>query len=101
METIYELRRKRNQYYNLKDSLEIIVRNLNDSIDALNVSNQKINESYTIDGVAADNNKISNCKNELIEHRDEILSSVIPAIEQEIRNLRQKIQQAESELTEF
>lgn len=100
MENIYELKRKRDQYYNLKDRLQLTVNNLNNTIDSLNSSDHRIDSCYTIDGAKADNNKLSSYKASLEGHKNKILYTVIPSIDREISNLRWKIQQAELELTE-
>lgn len=101
MENIYQLKTKRDQYYSLKDNLQIIIRHLNSSIDALNTSIQKMKESYTIDGVTIDNGKLLAYRNDLEENKNQIVQTVIPAIDKEISNLKWKIQQLELELTDF
>lgn len=101
MEKIYQLKKQRDIYYNLKEYLQIMVRHLNSSIESLNVSNQKMKENYVIDGLAADNNKIFYSIQTLEEERNRVLYTVIPSIEKELNNLRWRIQQAELELTEL
>lgn len=99
MNDIYELKKRRDQYYSLRDNLQIIIRHLNSSIEALDTSIQKMNDCYTIDGVTFDNDKIKTYRNNLEEERNNILHTVIPNIDKEINSLKWKIQQLE--LTSF
>lgn len=86
-----ELKQKLRRYYNLMEDVQVIIKNLNDSINELNHCDKRLIDYYTINDGAFDNGKISNCKNKIINKRDFLQSTIIPSIQREITKLQKKI----------
>lgn len=92
METIYELRRKRSQYYNLKDNLYYAINNLNSAIDYITFVCDEYKKAYTIDSMSADNNRLENQKKKLLDKKTFITNVIIPRVNANIYSLDLKIQ---------
>lgn len=86
-----ELKQKLRRYYNLMEEIQVVIKNLNDSINELNHCDKRMVDYYAINDAAFDNGKITNCKNKIINKRDFLQATVIPSIQYEITKLKKKI----------
>ena len=101
MEDIYSLKRKRDQYYDLRDKLQIVENNINNALETLRISHQKMGEAYSINNAEVGNERLSKYIQEFEEQRDNILYTVIPNIDRELYSLKWQIQKKESELADI
>lgn len=101
MEDIYSFKRKRDQYYDLRDKLQIVVNNINNALETLRISRQKMGEAYSINNAEVGNERLSKYIQEFEEQRDNILYTVIPNIDRELYSLKWQIQKKESELADI
>lgn len=92
----YELEKNRKLYYSLIDNLSSIIKYIDDCIENLNQSLIKFCEAFNIDGMSADNNKLSNCNKTLIDRRNALKNVIIPAINEEINRINMQIAQLEA-----
>ena len=92
MNTLYELKKERNQYYDLKDKLYYIVKRLDLSVDCISPASDTYKYVYTIDSVVANNDKLNKLKKELLDKRNYISNVIIPKINERIYNLNLEIE---------
>lgn len=92
MDRLSELQNELNKYYNLKNSVESIIIPLNKAIDAIESASNKIGENYLIDSNPADLNKVIADKESLIEKKSFLISTVNPAIDNQIARIKSEIE---------
>ena len=89
---VYELKQLKNRFETLKDDLNgNVIPSLNDVSSSLNEANTLLQSAYTIDGEGADNKSISNNASNVNKASSYITSNVIPAIDDEIKKINNKI----------
>ena len=89
---VYELKQLKRRFETLKDDLNgSVISSLNAVNSSLNEANTLLLSSYTIDGEGADNNSISNNASNFEKTSSYITSNVIPAIDNEIRKINNRI----------
>ncbi|MEG2283423.1 MAG: hypothetical protein RSB99_02210 [Bacilli bacterium] len=81
----------RNQIMALKEQVNLVLINLNQSISSVEPASNKIGTYFNIDATSADNGKLLNLKNTLIAKRDHITNAVLPAIQGTIGSINQQI----------
>lgn len=96
---VYELEKKRTYYINLKENLKIMLTYLTNSIESLKSASKYIDNTYSVDGISADKNRIYKIREDLKQRKTNIINSVIPAIDIEIERLRRSIEEEEAKLT--
>ncbi|MEG1987459.1 MAG: hypothetical protein RR047_03235 [Bacilli bacterium] len=79
----------RNQIMALKEQVNLVLINLNQSISSVEPASNKIGTYFNIDATSADNGKL--LKNTLIAKRDHITNAVLPAIQGTIGSINQQI----------
>ncbi len=92
MDRLSELQNELNKYYNLKNSVESIIIPLDKAIDAIELASNKIGENYLIDSNPADSNKVIADKENLIEKKSFLISTVNPAIDIQIARVKREIE---------
>lgn len=89
---IYNLKQLRKRYNRLKSDLQgDVVSMLNKISKSFNKANSFLMESYTIDGMGADNKSISTNALNVENSSKYITGTVIPAIEREINSINNDI----------
>ena len=89
---VYELKQLKRRFETLKDDLNgSVISSLNAVNSSLNEANTLLLSSYTIDGEGADNKSISNNASNIEKTSSYITSNVIPAIDNEIRKINNRI----------
>ena len=99
MATLYELQTRLRQFYNLKDNLDYVVKYLNNSIDDLQPSVKNFLTAYSVDESSKGYVVLKKDLSTLVERRDTIKNTVIPAINFEIRKIKKDIEEEQSKLT--
>ena len=97
--TLYELIRTRNNYYDLKDNITIIINQYNSAIDSLDLVIKNFNLSYSVDDNSVGREETINQKNKLASNKSFLKDQVIPAINYQITQLNKKIEQEQQKLT--
>ena len=92
MASIYGLKRDLQRYYNLRDTVSNMVSNLDNCIDYIERAKSGLESSYTIDGVCADNGKLSGIKEVLASKKSTLSINVINEIDNEISRLNREIE---------
>lgn len=87
-----ELLIKKRKYENLKTNVTSIVNKLNSAIENLEVPISKIKNSYTIDSISVENNKLSIVKQNLVNKKNYLVNNVLYSIKQELREINQEIE---------
>lgn len=80
---------EKNKYSDLRDYLNLVLRQLNSCIDELETASNGAINNYTIDNVSNEKNKIDTNKTSLIKMRDDLRDIVIPQLDQKVINLSQ------------
>ena len=89
---VYELKQLKRRFETLKNDLNgSVISSLNAVNSSLNEANTLLISSYTIDGEGADNKSISNNASNIEKTSSYITSNVIPAIDNEIRKINNRI----------
>lgn len=89
---VYELKQLKRRFETLKDDLnESVIPSLSAVNSSLNEANTLLLSAYTIDGEGADNKSISNNASNIEKTSSYITSNVIPAIDNEIRKINNRI----------
>ena len=89
---VYELKQLKRRFETLKDDLNgSVISSLNAVNSSLNEANTLLISSYSIDGEGADNKSISNNASNIEKTSSYITSNVIPAIDNEIRKINNRI----------
>ena len=88
-----ELMKKRREYYRLLDNVKELAGSLSVSYNDMEYA-INIGEYFTIDEIAADNNKIKKIRETVDSSRDYLNNSVIPAIISKINQLSNEIEDA-------
>ena len=95
MNRLPELNNKLNSYYNLKSSIDSIISFFVRSIESIDAA-QGIGNQYILNDVSADLGKVQNNKNKLVNKKNHLQQTIIPSIENQIRQTRREIE-AETE----
>ena len=80
------------KYKNLKSNINLIVSELNKAIENLEISSNKIGNSYSINSSSIDNGKISSVRQDLINRRNYLKNIVLVQINKEINELDNNIE---------
>ena len=89
---VYELKQLKRRFETLKDDLnESVIPSLSAVNSSLNEANTLLLSAYTIDGEGAYNKSISNNASNIEKTSSYITSNVIPAIDNEIRKINNRI----------
>lgn len=103
---INNLTRYRNNYDNerrkYRDSLNYaqkLVRNLTDSINYLNTSNDYMKRYFTINNKTADSGETSKTKEQINQMVKKLNNTIIPSINSNISNLNTKITKTDREIS--
>ena len=80
---------EKNKYSDLRDYLNLVLKQLNSCIEKLESASDVTKNNYTIDNVSNEKSKIDKNKNYLIKMRDDLRDIVIPQINQKVINLSQ------------
>ena len=87
-----ELLSKKRKYENLKTNVTSVINKLNSAIENLEVPANKIKNSYIIDSVSVENNKLSVVKQNLINKKNYLVNNVLYSIKQELIEIKQQIE---------
>lgn len=96
MSRLSSLYRQLRQYRTFLEDINDCVNALNKTIDSAEGA-IKIGEYYTIDDTTADNNIIKNSRNELINKKELLNGTILPAIRRKIRDIENEIARLEAE----
>ena len=99
MATLYEMQTRVKQFYNLRENLDQVIRYINNSIDCLEPSAKNFLTSYNVDGSSKGYSIVKKNISTLVERRDTIKNTIIPAINYEIRILKKSIEEEQLKLT--
>lgn len=91
METVVELKRKRQQYYRLRDQLGMITNSLNQGIDSLTTARTNLGSHYRIDGQAIGETAILAIIEDFKTQRRTLQTVILPHLELEIMKLKKQI----------
>lgn len=99
MATLYEFQTSLRYYNNLRDNLNQVVRYLNNCIDDLQPATKNFLTVYNVDEFSKGNNVLLKDLDSLVEKRNTIKNTVIPAVNFEISKLKKQIEEEYLKLT--
>lgn len=79
---------KLREYENFKGEVESMIRELEKAIESIEKSKNNIGCTFTINDFKADNNKITELYNSLVDQRNYLQNSCIPSINSKINDIK-------------
>lgn len=98
MASLSELYSDLRRYRNLSSSVSQVISNLANSINSLEPASSNIASYYSIDEASADLRKITLVRNELVQKKNLLSSSVMSAIESKISRIQSDIRAEEERI---
>lgn len=95
MDELEKLRRDKNQSYDLKSSLNSIIKKLNQAITDLDVAILNIQKYYTVNDNGVGCSELKDTRSQLIHRRNYIQNVILPELNQSIQKMRQQIETLE------
>lgn len=92
MDDISVMLNKKANYENLKYNLDVIISNLNKSIESLETPSDTIDNYYNIDSISIDKGKLKELRQDLINRRYYLQNTVRVEIKKEIEKLSKNIE---------
>lgn len=83
---------ERNNYMNLNYNINLIINNLNSSIENLEIPSDKIDNYYNIDSLGVDEGKLKKTRQELMNSRDYLKNVVLYEINKHLNELSNDIE---------
>ncbi len=100
MSNLSSLYRELRQYENLLSEVSQLSRTVGYAAESLEPAVSKIDSSFEIDEVSADNKQISLCREQLVTHKNSLSGSISSSIESKISQIRREIEELEREEAE-
>lgn len=82
----------RNNYYELRDKVKLIIKDLTESHNKLTLVSKKIVNFYSVDGISGDDNFLDNTRKDINDMCIYLENSILPEIERKINELSNQIE---------
>lgn len=92
MESVEELLTKKRKYENLKANINSIINKLTSAIENLETPVNRIKNSYSIDSISIDENKINDVRQNLINKKNYLVNNVLYTINKNLKEIKEKIE---------
>ncbi len=92
------LSKRKNEYYNLKDQVEISDNLIRAAFDKLSNVSKRVNAGYSIDGVSADNGNLLDIENDLRIVYERFYKVILPLIDTKLKQINDQLEIAQGDI---